>query len=161
MCDQCTWHHKTFLGQLYWHLAIKLYCIVRQCAELYNHCSSRFTTHLNFLSYATAAGRISSPTWRLQFLEPVQIEIFMYLRTSTCLQLYDRSDLWNHSRSILLQSQECSDFYNHCRSPYLHLHECLDLCNHFRSIFFTTWMFEFMQPLKVDISSPTWLFQFM
>ena len=27
MCDECTWHHKTFLVQLYWHLAIKLYCI--------------------------------------------------------------------------------------------------------------------------------------
>ena len=26
MCDECTWHHKTFLVQLYWHLAIKLYC---------------------------------------------------------------------------------------------------------------------------------------
>ena len=25
MCDECTWHHKTFLVQLYWHLAIKLY----------------------------------------------------------------------------------------------------------------------------------------
>ena len=24
MCDECTWHHKTFLRQLYWHLAIKL-----------------------------------------------------------------------------------------------------------------------------------------
>ena len=33
MCDDCTWHHKTFLVQLYWHFAIKLYCIV---AEL--HC---------------------------------------------------------------------------------------------------------------------------
>ena len=28
MCDECTWHHKTFLVQLYWHLAIKLYCVV-------------------------------------------------------------------------------------------------------------------------------------
>ena len=29
MCDECTWHHKTFLVQsVYWHLAIKLYCIV-------------------------------------------------------------------------------------------------------------------------------------
>ena len=27
-CDECTWHHKTFLVQLYWHLAVKLYCIV-------------------------------------------------------------------------------------------------------------------------------------
>ena len=26
LCDDCTWHHKT-LVQLYWHLAIKLYCI--------------------------------------------------------------------------------------------------------------------------------------
>ena len=27
MCDDCTWHHITFLVQsLYWHLAIKLYC---------------------------------------------------------------------------------------------------------------------------------------
>ena len=26
MCDKWTWHHKTFLMQLYWHLAIKLYC---------------------------------------------------------------------------------------------------------------------------------------
>ena len=26
MRDACTWHHKTFLGQLYWHLAIKLHC---------------------------------------------------------------------------------------------------------------------------------------
>ena len=25
MCDECTWHHKTFLVQLYCHLAIKLY----------------------------------------------------------------------------------------------------------------------------------------
>ena len=24
MCDECTWHHKAFLRQLYWHLAIKL-----------------------------------------------------------------------------------------------------------------------------------------
>ena len=28
VCDECTWHHKTFLTQLYQHLAIKLYCIV-------------------------------------------------------------------------------------------------------------------------------------
>ena len=28
MCDECTWHHKTFLVQLYWHLPIKLYGIV-------------------------------------------------------------------------------------------------------------------------------------
>ena len=29
MCDECTWHHKTFLMQsVYWHLAIKLYCIL-------------------------------------------------------------------------------------------------------------------------------------
>ena len=38
MCDECTWHHKTFLVQLYWHLAIKLYCIVllycRNCSVL-------------------------------------------------------------------------------------------------------------------------------
>ena len=27
MCDECTWHHKTFLMELYWHLAIQLYCI--------------------------------------------------------------------------------------------------------------------------------------
>ena len=26
MCDECTWHHKTFLEQLYWHLATKMYC---------------------------------------------------------------------------------------------------------------------------------------
>ena len=27
MCDECTWHYKTFLMQsVYWHLAIKLYC---------------------------------------------------------------------------------------------------------------------------------------
>ena len=26
MCDECAWHHKTLLLQLYWHLAIKLYC---------------------------------------------------------------------------------------------------------------------------------------
>ena len=26
MCDECTWHHKTFLVQLYRHLAIKLNC---------------------------------------------------------------------------------------------------------------------------------------
>ena len=25
MCDECTWHHKTFLVQWCWHLAIKLY----------------------------------------------------------------------------------------------------------------------------------------
>ena len=25
MCNECTWHHKTFLLQLSWHLAIKLY----------------------------------------------------------------------------------------------------------------------------------------
>ena len=25
MCDECTWYHKTFLAQLYRHLAIKLY----------------------------------------------------------------------------------------------------------------------------------------
>ena len=29
MWDECTWHHEIFLVQsLYWHLAIKLYCIV-------------------------------------------------------------------------------------------------------------------------------------
>ena len=26
MCDECAWHHKIFLVQLYWHLAAKLYC---------------------------------------------------------------------------------------------------------------------------------------
>ena len=31
MCDECTWHHNTFLVQsVYWHLAIKLYCIVKR-----------------------------------------------------------------------------------------------------------------------------------
>ena len=24
----CTWHHKTFLVQLHWHLAVKLYCVI-------------------------------------------------------------------------------------------------------------------------------------
>ena len=28
MCDECTWHHKTFLMQLYWYWAIKLYCYI-------------------------------------------------------------------------------------------------------------------------------------
>ena len=28
ICDDCTWHHKTFPEQLHWHLAIKLYCVV-------------------------------------------------------------------------------------------------------------------------------------
>ena len=29
MCDECTWHHKTVLVQsVYWHLAIKWYCII-------------------------------------------------------------------------------------------------------------------------------------
>ena len=29
LCDECTWQHKTFLVQsAYWHLAIKLYCII-------------------------------------------------------------------------------------------------------------------------------------
>ena len=33
MCDECTWHHKTFLVQLYWHLAVKLYCVcVHSCS---------------------------------------------------------------------------------------------------------------------------------
>ena len=28
MCNESTWHHKTFLAQLYWHLAMKLQSIV-------------------------------------------------------------------------------------------------------------------------------------
>ena len=32
MCDECTWHHKTFLVQLYWHMAIKLCCIILKSA---------------------------------------------------------------------------------------------------------------------------------
>jgi len=29
LCNECTWQHKTFLVQsAYWHLAIKLYCII-------------------------------------------------------------------------------------------------------------------------------------
>ena len=29
MSDECIWHHKTFLVQsVYWHLAIKMYCIL-------------------------------------------------------------------------------------------------------------------------------------
>ena len=37
MCDECTWHHKTFLVQwVYWHLAIKLYC---NCIVLYCMCA--------------------------------------------------------------------------------------------------------------------------
>ena len=35
MCCECTWHRRTFLVQLYWHLAIKLYCIL-----LYDTCCS-------------------------------------------------------------------------------------------------------------------------
>ena len=34
MCDGCTWHHKTFLVQLYWHLAVKLYYIV-YCVQVW------------------------------------------------------------------------------------------------------------------------------
>ena len=29
MCDECTWHYKTFLVQLYWHLTIKMYRIAQ------------------------------------------------------------------------------------------------------------------------------------
>ena len=37
MCDECTWHHKTFLVQsVYWHLAINVYCIV-YCIKLFTH----------------------------------------------------------------------------------------------------------------------------
>ena len=37
MCDECTWHHKTFLVQsVYWHLAVKLYCIVLFCLKIKN-----------------------------------------------------------------------------------------------------------------------------
>ena len=32
--NECTWHHKTFLVQLYWHLVIKLYCTA-YCIKLY------------------------------------------------------------------------------------------------------------------------------
>ena len=32
--DECTWHRKTFLVQLCWHLAIKLDCIVLHCPVL-------------------------------------------------------------------------------------------------------------------------------
>ena len=28
LCDEWTWHHKTFLLQLYWHQAIRPYCIL-------------------------------------------------------------------------------------------------------------------------------------
>ena len=28
MCNERTWQEKTFLAQLYWHLAIKLYCCI-------------------------------------------------------------------------------------------------------------------------------------
>ena len=34
MWDGCTWHDKTFLVELYWHLAIKLYYIVVWCKTI-------------------------------------------------------------------------------------------------------------------------------
>ena len=36
MCDECTLHHETFLEQLYWHLAIKLYCKTLDYIHVYN-----------------------------------------------------------------------------------------------------------------------------
>ena len=44
MSDECTWHHKTFLVQLYWHLAIKLHCTLCITYNLFY----RNTTHIIF-----------------------------------------------------------------------------------------------------------------
>ena len=35
MCNECSWGHKTFLVQLYWHLTIKLYLHHDNLAFLY------------------------------------------------------------------------------------------------------------------------------
>ena len=35
MYDECTWHHKTFLMQLYWHLVIKLYILFLRVLYMY------------------------------------------------------------------------------------------------------------------------------
>ena len=35
MCDECTWNHKTYLVQIYSHLAIKLHCIVLHKVVMY------------------------------------------------------------------------------------------------------------------------------
>ena len=37
MCDECTWHQKAFLVQsVYWHLEIKLYCVL-YCIVMWEH----------------------------------------------------------------------------------------------------------------------------
>ena len=55
MCGKCTWYHKTFLVQsVYWHLEIKLYCIVFQIFHHPSHfwygCFSRKPICCHFLS---------------------------------------------------------------------------------------------------------------
>ena len=41
MCNGCTWHHKAFLVQLYWPLAIKLYFIVLDVSTMVVNWSKR------------------------------------------------------------------------------------------------------------------------
>ena len=62
MCDECTWHHNTFVVQsVYWHLAIKLYRIIVLCVcvctcararcELLNRCRR----HVDFWPWSIKA----------------------------------------------------------------------------------------------------------
>ena len=45
MCDECTWHHKTVLVQLYRHWAIRLYCSVSFHRYIYRYIICQLTLY--------------------------------------------------------------------------------------------------------------------
>ena len=76
MCDECTWHHKTFLVQsVHWHLAIKLYCMLKgwcvclkASVRFHRACDRRITL---FFSRCRGSGSLLGKSccfsWRLDF----------------------------------------------------------------------------------------------
>ena len=79
MCDECTWHHKTFLMELYWLLAIKLYCIPgpRSAVVSASDCESEglgfesHQSHVGFLCPGRLLPRAGSAMGPVGRLEPL------------------------------------------------------------------------------------------
>ena len=66
-----TWHHRTFPVQLYWHLAIKLYCIVNPASLLQNvHCARHHTAvcHWNLPVLSDSTLFKTQTHWNLFFV---------------------------------------------------------------------------------------------
>ena len=145
MCDECTWRHKTFLVKLFWHLAIKLYCI-----KTYN--SSACSTCLAF----SAGGNVKAP------LLPCKKRARPRRRSTTLPNcagpFWGREGTWDASpstRTALPKSSGSVDVLHVQLYPWC---VCVVLCCVFLCVFVFVCLCVFARMCRVCLISPFLLF---